>query len=240
MKIAVVIAPRRRVIVLSRLSEAAAIRGRRGPGRLAKACGERTGFAEADLERDLGDRARGLRQQRLGILDAPRVVIAVGRYAERLLERPAEMIGAQANKLRQRGERYLFGDVFFDVSGHAALLPGGEAAARWRFGATRAYVAVYDVMGQHDADLFAIMLVVIAVFDQPGQLDRGLPQHGGFEEQVGCQGRLVRAGNDGQFGGIEIEENDADAGSGLMPVPVLVARRHQSELALDGSQYRTC
>src|SRR5260221_8765215 len=141
MKIAVVIAPRRRVIVLSRLSEAAAIRGRRRPSRLAKAGGERTGFAEADLQRDLGDRARGLRQQRLGILDAPRVVVAVGRHAERLLERSAEMIGAQANKLRQRGERYLSGDVFFDVSGHTALLPGSEAAARRRFCAAPGEVA---------------------------------------------------------------------------------------------------
>src|SRR5262249_60214790 len=151
--------------------EAAAVRGRRRPGRLAKACGERTRFAESDLERDLGDRGRGLRQQRPGVLDAASVVIAMGRHAERLLEGSAEMIGAQANELRQRGERYLFRHALFNVSGHGALLPGSETAARRRFGATRADVAVNEGMGQHDAERLPIMLVLTTSFVQLGQVD---------------------------------------------------------------------
>src|SRR5207253_1605911 len=66
------------------------------------------------------------------------------------------MIRAQANELRQRRERYLFGDVFFNVSGYSALLPRSETAARRRFGATRAAIAVHEVMGQHDAERLAM------------------------------------------------------------------------------------
>src|SRR2546430_11588192 len=112
-----------RVIALSRLSKASPVRGRCRARRLAKGCRERTRFAEADLQRDLGDRGRGLRQQRPGVLDAAGVVIAMGRHAERLLEGSAEMIRAQANEARQRRERDLFGDVVFNVSGYTALLP---------------------------------------------------------------------------------------------------------------------
>ena len=149
------------------------------------------------------------------------------------------MIRAQANELRQRRERYLFGDVFFNVSGYSALLPRSETAARRRFGATRAAIAVHEVMGQHDAERLAIMLVLTTAFDQLAQFDRGLPQHGVFEEQAWRQRRLARAGNDGHFGGIEIEENDAAAGAGLVPIPIFVARRHECELAFDVPQCRT-
>ena len=38
-----------------------------------------------------------------GVLDATGVVIAMGRHAERSLERPAEMIRAQPNEARQGG-----------------------------------------------------------------------------------------------------------------------------------------
>src|SRR6476620_3216799 len=109
---------KRRVIALSRLSKASVVSGRRRSGCLAKGYRERTRFAEADLQRDLGDRARGLRQQRLGVLDATSIVIAMGRHAERPLEGPAEMVRAEPNGARERGERYLLGDMFFDVAAH--------------------------------------------------------------------------------------------------------------------------
>src|SRR5262249_13814202 len=76
-----------------------------------------------------------------GVLDATSVVIAVGRHAERPLEGPAEMIRAQPNAVRERGERYLLCDMFFDVRGDDPLLPGGETAARRRFDAARTSVA---------------------------------------------------------------------------------------------------
>src|SRR4029450_6828416 len=105
---------KRRVTALSQLScKASTIGGGCRPGRLAKGCRERAGLAEADLQRDLGDRARGLRQEHLGVLDATGVVIAMGRHAERSLERPAEMIRAQPNEARQCGERYILGTVVF-------------------------------------------------------------------------------------------------------------------------------
>src|SRR5262249_2937055 len=131
-----------------KLSEASAIRGRCRAGCLAKGRRERTRFAEADRQRDLGDRARGPRQERLGVVDATSVVIAVGRHAERPLEGPAEMIRAQPNTVREGSERYLLGDVFFDVRGHDPLLPGGETAARRRFDAARSSAAAHELMRQ--------------------------------------------------------------------------------------------
>src|SRR5258706_10650642 len=70
--------------------------------------------------------------QRLGVVDATSVEIAMVRHAERPLEGPAEMIRAQPNAVREGGKRYLLGDVFFDIGGHDPLLPGGETAARRR------------------------------------------------------------------------------------------------------------
>src|SRR5207247_7110166 len=110
------------------------------------------------------------------------------------------MIRAQANEARQRRERYLFGDVFFNVSGYSALLPRSETAARRRFGATRADIAVHEVMGQHAAERFAIMLVLTTAFDQLGQFDRGLAQLGVFGEHAWRKGSLGSAGGDGTFG----------------------------------------
>src|SRR5215471_4513427 len=181
---------KRRVIAASRLSKASAITGRCRPSRLAKSCGERTRFAEADLQRDLGDRARGLRQERLGVLDATSVVIAMGWRAERSLERPAEMIRAQSNEVRERGERYLRGDMFFDVAAHSALLPGGETAARRRFDAARASAAAHELMRQHDAECLAVMPILTAALDKLAQFDRGFPQRLVFEEQAWRQGRV--------------------------------------------------
>src|SRR5262245_12209275 len=222
-------------------SEASAISGRCRPGCLAKGCRERACFAEADRQRDFGDRARGPRQERLGVLDATSVVIAVGRHAERPLEGPAEMIRAQPNAVRERGERYLLCDMFFYVRGDDPLLPGGETAARRRFDAARTSVAADELVRQHDAERLAIMPILTAALDQPAQFDRGVPQRLVFEEQAWRQGRVRWACPriDGHFGGIEIEIDDAAAGAGLLPLAILMTRRHKGELAFDIPQRRT-
>src|SRR6516162_8468903 len=223
------------------LSEASAIRGRCRAGCLAKSRRERTRFAEADRQRNLGDRACWPRQQRLGVVDATSVVIAVGRHAERPLEGPAEMVRAQPNTVREGSERYLLGDVFFDIRGHDPLLPGGETAARRRFDAARSSAAAHELMRQHGAECLAVMPIVTAALDQPAQFDRGVPQRLVFEEQAWRQGRVRCAccGIDGHFGGIEIEINDAAAGAGLSPLAIFMTRRHKGELAFDISQRRT-
>src|SRR5215472_15289210 len=108
----------------------------------------------------------------------------MGWHAERSLERPAEMIRAQPNEVRERGERYLLGDMFFDVAAHASLLPGGETAARRRFDAAHAGAAAHKLVRQHDAECLAVMPIFTAVLDQPAQFDRGFPQRLVFEEQA--------------------------------------------------------
>src|SRR4029450_11511509 len=148
---------KRRVTALSQLScKASTICGRCRPGRLAKGCRERARLAKDDLQRALRDSASALRQEHLAVLDATDVAIARGRHAERSFERPAEMIGAQPNEARQGGERYLLGNVFFDIRGYDALLPGSETAACGRFDAARAGVAAHELMCQNHAARIAI------------------------------------------------------------------------------------
>src|SRR5215471_11634641 len=174
------------------------------------------------------------------MLDATSVVIAMGRHAERPLERPAEMIGAEPNGARERGERYLLGDMFFNVAAHGPLLPSGETAARGRFYAAYAGAAAHELMRQHDAECLAVMPIFAAVLDQPAQFDRGFPQRLVFEEQAWRQGRVLRACPwiDKHFGGIEVEIHNAAARAGRLPLAVLMTRRHKRELAFEVSQRR--
>src|SRR5260370_7432645 len=145
----------------------------------------------------------------------------MGRHAERPLEGPAEMIRAEPNGARERGERYLLGDMFFDVVATGPLLPGGETAERRRFDAAQAGAAAQKLMRQHDAECLAVMPIFTAALDQPAQFDRGFPQRLVFEEQAWRQGRVLRACPwiDGHFGGIEIKIHETAAGPGLLPLP---------------------
>src|SRR5262249_56575291 len=108
----------------------------------------------------------------------------MGRHAERPLERPAEMIRAQPNEVRERGERYLRGDVFFDIRGHHPLLPAGETATRRRFDAAPASAAAPELMHQHDAEGLPIMPILTTALDQLAQFDRRFPPPLVFEEQA--------------------------------------------------------
>src|SRR5262249_47192663 len=209
---------------------------RRRPRRLAKGRGERTGFAKANFERDPGDRARGLGQQHLRVLDATGVVVAMGRHAERSLERPAEMVSAQPNGARQGVERYVLGEMFFYIRRRNALLPAGESATCRRLDALRAVVAAHELVRQYDAERLAIMPVFGAALDQPAQFDRRFPQRLVFEERPWRQRRLRTTAH---FGGIEIDIHHAAARAGLLRLAVFVTSRHEGELALDVSQRRT-
>src|SRR5882757_8847184 len=118
--------------VSPRSPKAPVIGGRREPGRLAEGGGERARFAEADGQADIGYRGRRPRQHLLRALDPTAGVITMRRHAEGLLEGPAEIERAEASQLRERGERYLLGQVLLDVGDHDPLLPGRETAARAR------------------------------------------------------------------------------------------------------------
>src|ERR1700730_2249295 len=114
------------LLPMSNSCEASAIRGRSEAGRLAKRGGERACLAEADRHSDLRHRRCGFRQQHLGVLDAAAAVKSMRRHAERFFEGAAEIVRAQANELRESGERYLLGKMLLDIGGDRALLPRGE------------------------------------------------------------------------------------------------------------------
>ena len=111
-------------------------------------------------------------------------VISVRRYAERLLERPAEIVRTQANKLRESPERYLLGEVLLDVGRNRPLLPGSEAAPSGRSDAWGPGVETHEFMCQDGAESFEIGAAVGAcTLDQPLELERRVPQCGVLEEQ---------------------------------------------------------
>src|SRR6266851_10518273 len=85
------------------LFESATIVRRRLPRSPAKGRRERTGAAEADIERHVGDRRLAIRQQGPGARNATIRVIAVRRNTERALEGAREVICAQLHKVRQCG-----------------------------------------------------------------------------------------------------------------------------------------
>ena len=91
------------------LSERAVVAARRLARDLSEDGGVRTRFAEADRQSDFGHGILSLSQHELRPLDPPDRVVPMRRNAERLLERPAKMKGAQPSQTRQRGERNLLG-----------------------------------------------------------------------------------------------------------------------------------
>ena len=106
------------------------------------------------------------------------------RHAERLLERPAEMVRAQASVLGEGGERDLVGDMLLDIARGGALLPASEATSDWNLDASPTRTKTHKFMGEHDAERFAIEPIDgLGTFDQGLQLDRDVPQPLVFEEQ---------------------------------------------------------
>src|SRR3982074_66146 len=157
-------------------SQAAVIRGRGLPGRLAECGGERTGLAESDRQSDIGHRELRLGPERLGVLDASAIVISMRRHPQRLLERPAEIVRAQPNETRERGERYLLREMFLDIGGDDPLLPAREAAPHRSFDWTDPGVETHEFVRQDDTKGFEIESIVGAgTLDLLPQLDRRIP-----------------------------------------------------------------
>src|SRR5450631_2355987 len=96
------------------------------------------------------------RQHHLRPLDAPVGMVAMRRNAERLLERPAKVKGAQSSPPRQRGKRNLLGKMFLDIGGHDPLLPGGQATPYGRVSARRSAIEANEFVNQNDAKSFDI------------------------------------------------------------------------------------
>ena len=98
------------------------------------------------------------------------------RPTEGLLEGPTEIVGAEADQLRERGERYRLGKVLLDIGDDGPLLPGGESATDLWFQARHPGIEPHQLMGQYDAESFEVWPMVRAgAFDQGRQLERRVP-----------------------------------------------------------------
>lgn len=85
------------------------------------------------------------------MLDAPVALIPLRRHSKRLLEGTAEVVPAQASKLRQSGERNSFRKVFLDVGCDDSLLPAGQPAPRVARGRLLA-VGTNKLIDEHGAE----------------------------------------------------------------------------------------
>jgi hypothetical protein len=92
-----------------------------------------------------------------------------GAHAERLLERPAEMVRAQASELGEGGERDLVGEMLLDITCDSALLPAGEPTPDRRLDVGRTGTETHKFVGEHDAERFTVKPI-----DRPGPFDQGL------------------------------------------------------------------
>jgi hypothetical protein len=70
------------------------------------------------------------------------------------------MIWAQANELRECGERYLLRKVLLDIGGDDPLLPSGEPAPDLRTDARRTAMETHELMHEHDAERFRIQKIL--------------------------------------------------------------------------------
>src|SRR5258706_1813684 len=117
-------------------------------------------------------------------------VVSMRRRAERSPEGPTKMVWAEAYLPRQSRDRYLLGEMFFDVAGDHALLPGSEAAPHRNFDAWGPGIETNKLVRQDDAEGFKIRAAIGAcTFDQSLELERSLRQRCIFEEKPRRQSR---------------------------------------------------
>ncbi len=226
---------------LRALPEASVICGRRETGAPAERSAERAGLAETDRQPDIGDRGLRRGQQDLGVLDAPLVVIAMRRQAEGLLERTAEIVGAQPHETRQRRERNVVGEMLLDIARGNSLLPRREPAARRRLPARCVGAEAHDLMRQYDTECVEIRAIVGGCsFDETLQLERSAPQRLILEQQPWheCRGCSVCVGMRRDDRGIEIDEDHGCKHARIMPLAIFMSGWHEGEFAFEIAHLR--
>src|SRR5262245_53749234 len=223
---------RRPHALLAASDEAAPVRRGRQPRMFAKRGRERAGFAEAQIEADLRDRHLRIRQQSFRLFHPKPAHVAVRWQAERLLERPHEVIWAQPRDIGQRCQGRVFGEVVLDILRHSLLLPTGEPAANALYRGGAAVVEPQELVRQHNAERLRILSV-------PGTGTAGLcleflrrvPQVLVEEEEA----RLELGFGEMQFGSeqgadrIDVEIGHARQDARLVPAAEPVAGRNEAE-----------
>jgi hypothetical protein len=123
--------------------------------------------------------------------------------------------------------------MLLDVSRNPALLPKSKAALRQPPWAPRIATGAKELARNHDCKRFTIALVLGAILDGSSQPDRGLPQHGVFEEQPG--GKTHRAGPaigiDRHLGRVEKEATHPTANAWALPVTKLMMLQVRADSA---------
>src|SRR5580704_3404490 len=109
-------------------NQASAIVGGGSPCCLPEGGSERVRAAKPYRQADVCHRDGTSCQQQLGLLHATVGLIPVRRHSKRLLECAAEVVrAAETHELRQRGKRYTFVEMFFNVCKGNPLLPRSQA-----------------------------------------------------------------------------------------------------------------
>src|ERR1700738_346704 len=103
-------------------------------------------------------------------------VVSMRRRTERLPEGTTKMVLTEANQPRQSRERYLLGEMLFDVGGDHALLPGREATPHRNFDARRRpSIETNKLVRQYDAEGFKIRAAIGAcTLEQSLELERSV------------------------------------------------------------------
>src|SRR5271156_1482728 len=102
-------------------------------------------------------------------------MISVRRYAERMLERPREMIRTESRQPGERRERDVIRDMFLDIGRHPLLLPACKAATVGR-PTVRITIDADELVRQRDAKRLGVLPVHRAsVLDLRLELESGLP-----------------------------------------------------------------
>src|SRR5580700_9756812 len=84
-------------------------------------------------------------------------MVSVRRHAERMLERPREMIRTELHQPGERREGDVVRDMFLDIGSHPLLLPACKAASADRPAVSSITVDPCELVRQHDAKRLGVL-----------------------------------------------------------------------------------
>src|ERR1700675_4447886 len=84
-------------------------------------------------------------------------MISVRRHAERMPERPGEMIRTELRQAGERREGDVIRDMFLDIGSHPLLLPACKAATVDRPSVCGITVDAGELVRQHDAKRLGVL-----------------------------------------------------------------------------------
>src|SRR5262245_6392768 len=147
-------------------------------------------------------------------------------------ESAREMVRAQANERRQRGEGNVLGKMLLQIFRHALLLPSRQSAVNDGIRPHRAVVDAHKLVQQHETERFGIgALGGLGAFHLGFELHRGLPEITVEEEQPRRERRFGKSklGIEERRAGVDVEIGDLRQRARLLPAMKLAARWYEGQ-----------